>query len=85
MQINGYDIIKEASEFANQCLIEELKKKGHVTEETMRFIHSPSFFSSQTGRDFIANLLLGALESYHSNLRTKLLEESDIDIGEMEF
>lgn len=85
MQINGLAIMKEASEFANQYLANELKKSGHLTEETIRFIHSPNFFSSQIGRNFIGNLLLGALESYHSNLRAKLLEESNIDIGEMDF
>ncbi len=85
MQINGLAVMKEASEFANRCLTEELKKNGHLTEETVRFIHSPNFFPSQMGRNFIGNLILGALESYHSSLREKLLEESNIDIGEMKF
>lgn len=83
MDINGWEIIQTAHAFSNQMLNDQIKKEP-ITIDVIKDVRSPQVLATKYGTDIVTNLIIGALEEYHSQLRDKLLE-SGIDIGEMSF
>lgn len=82
MQIDGYTVITEANAFASQMLFNSSKEP--ISIDFIKLIKSPTVLASNYGKSIVDNLILGAVSSYHNQLREKLLE-AGINIGEMVF
>lgn len=81
MEVNGYEIMKSAYFFANEMINRKIKDEP-LTIDVIKDIRSPMILTTKYGKDLVENLILGAIEEYHTQLREKLME-SGIDIGEM--
>ena len=82
MDINLIDIATSATSFANILLTENLKNDNNFSVSTLEQIKK-NIFETKYANDHATNIAIGAILSYHEQLRTKLLEEANIDIGEI--
>lgn len=82
MDISLMDIATSATKFANILLTENLKKENNFSIDTLEQIKK-NIFDTKYANDYATNLAIGAILSYHDQLRVKLLEETNIDIGEI--
>ena len=80
MDINLFDIATSATSFANILLTENLKNDNNFSVSTLEQIKKNIF---ETKYANATNIAIGAILSYHEQLRAKLLEEANIDIGEI--
>lgn len=82
MDISLMDIATSATKFANILLTENLKKDNNFSINTIEQIKKNTF-DTKYANDYATNLAIGAILSYHDQLRVKLLKEANIDIGEI--
>ena len=82
MDISLMDIATSAKKFANILLTENLKKENNFSIDTLEQIKK-NIFDTKYANDYATNLAISAILSYHDQLRVKLLEETNIDIGEI--
>ena len=82
MDINLFDIATSATSFANILLTENLKNDNNFSVSTLEQIKK---YISKTpyANDHATIFAIGAILSFHEQLRAKLLEEANIDIGEI--
>lgn len=85
MNINLMDVITHANAFSNQMLITELKKDNNFSVSELNKINSSSMLASDYSYTIICNLILGAIDGYHEQLREKIKEVSSFDIGAVTF
>ncbi|GEM_PF-717764 len=78
--INVYEVINSANSFANEMIKTNLHRHPVSSEEKLK-IHSEEILSTNQGRTYVDNMVLGAIIAYHNQLREVLLK-SGIDIGE---
>lgn len=83
MSININDIISHADAFANQMLLEQLKVNGEFSVSRLNDLKSTNILNNQYGYFTALNLIVGAIDAYHSQLRKELIEKVNIDIGEI--
>ncbi len=82
MQIKYEEICATMMLGAEQDAAKYVKSKDKVTIEDIKVMrHAP--LSTEFGMKLVENMILYAINNYHDQLRTKLLE-SGIDIGEMD-
>ena len=79
MNIDLCKVVDSAFLFASTIINE---RKLTVSELECR--KKSVLFNSQFDQDFVANLILGAIQSYHYQLKD-ILEEKGVDIGELAF
>lgn len=82
MDINLMDIVTSATSFANSVLTEEMKEDNNFSIGALKQIKE-NVFDTKYSKDYAINLAVGAILSYHEQLRSKLLKEANIDIGEI--
>lgn len=82
MEIKAIDIATSATTFANILLTESLKKDNNFSIGMLEQIKTNIFDTKYAG-DYAVNIAIGAILSYHEQLREKLLKEANIDIGEI--
>lgn len=75
MKVSMTEVANDATLFANQMLKNKKLKIEHLKKETI--------LQTDYGFDYVCNLIIGALASYHDSLRESL-KENGIDIGEFE-
>lgn len=81
MDIKAIDIATSATAFANILLTEQLKKDKNFSISMLEQIKT-NIFDTKYAADYAVNIAIGAISSYHEQLRNILLEKADIDIGE---
>ena len=82
MQIKGTEIMVSSLLAAEQLATEKTKSKGKISIDDIKIMrHSP--LTSEYGLSIVNQMIIFAIQSYHDQLREKLLE-SGIDIGEMD-
>lgn len=82
MKINIMDIITSAQMFSNAQLTEDLKKRNKYTLADVSAVKH-NVFNTEYANDAATYLAVGAIISYHEQLREVLLQEMNIDIGEI--
>lgn len=82
MEINIMDIATSAMSFANSVLTEEMKEDNNFSIGALERIKK-NIFDTKYAKDYATNLAIGAILSYHEQLKTKLLKEANIDIGKI--
>lgn len=83
MKINGYEIMEDAYDFTNAMLNSKARKNGKLPASEYCELQSGFMFTSKYEKCYVENLVLGAIFSYHEQLRDILLEKG-IDIGEID-
>lgn len=82
MQIKGTEIMVSSLLAAEQLATEKIKSKDKISIDDIKIMrHSP--LTSEYGLSIVNQMIIFAIQSYHDQLREKLLE-SGIDIGEMD-
>lgn len=76
MSISLTDIINDGFKFANTMAL----KSGVRGLEALK---SKKILQTDLGTDFVANVVIGSIMSYHQELR-KILLEQGIDIGDID-
>lgn len=82
MDINALDIATSATTFANILLTECLKTDNNFSISMLEKIKT-NIFATKYANDYATNIAIGSIRAYHEQLRAKLLEEVNIDIGEI--
>ena len=83
MNIDVYEVIQDASTFTSAILPDILKKRrGHFSIKEFKLLQSENILTSDIGKDYVDNMILGAIVAYHEQLRNTLLEKG-IDIGDI--
>lgn len=82
MQIKYDDIAVSSLLAAEQMATEKIKSKDKISIDDIKLMrHFP--LTSEHGLSIVNQMIIFAIQSYHDQLRDKLLE-SGIDIGEMD-
>lgn len=81
MNINCFEVINFACSFADTILRQRLDKMNLSPKERDKIL-SNDILKTKVGKDYVDNVVLGAIIGYHDQLREVLLK-SGIDIGDI--
>ncbi len=75
MKISLTEVIQDATLFANLMMKDKKLRIEHLKKETI--------LQTDYGYDYVCNLIIGALNSYHDSLR-ECLKEKGIELDEID-
>ncbi len=82
-EMNFADIITGATAFASSVVAEQMKSTNDFSAGTFLQVRK-NILKTQYADDYVVNVAVGAVMTYHNQLREVLLEKAAIDIGEFE-